>query len=105
MAGAGSGCTPVWALGKLPTTRNLDFLGYVVTESQEEFEDQVLALAQIVVEGLKRGDINSLADALGCRDMQLGSIKQLAKVMESLGVAQDARDTIILPLVDIRIGG
>ncbi len=102
VADSASGCTPVWALGKLPLTRNLDFLGYVVTESQKEFEDQVLALAQIVVEGLRRGDINSLADSLGCRDMQLGSIKQLARVMESLGVAEDARDTIISPLVEIQ---
>ena len=97
-----AGCVSVWALGKLPPTRSLDFLGYVVTESQKEFEDQILALSQIVVEGLNRGEINSLADALACRDKQLGSIKQLAKVMESLVVPQDTRDTILGPLIEIQ---
>ncbi|MBX3218998.1 MAG: hypothetical protein KF795_00685 [Labilithrix sp.] len=97
-----AGNVTVWELGTLPSTRNLDFLGYVVTESQKEFEDQILALTQIVVEGLNRGEINRLADALGCRDKQLGSIKQLAKVMESLMVPEDARGAILVPFIEVQ---
>ena len=96
------GCAAIWALGKLPLTRNLDVLGYVVTESQKEFEDQILTLTQIVVEGLNRAGINGLADGLGCRDKQLGSIKQLARVMEALGVPSVPRGAILSPLFELQ---
>lgn len=93
----------IWALGHLPPGRDLDFLGYVVIESRKEFEDQVMALVQIVVEGLNRGEINRLGDELGCReDNQLGSLKQLGKVLEALTVDPATRETILKPLFEIQ---
>lgn len=92
----------VWALGHLPETRTVDFLGYVVTESKKELEDQVGALTQIVVEGVSRSHVNALADALGCRDKQLGSLKQLARVMDTLGVASEDRDWILKPMFEMQ---
>ena len=76
----------LWALGTPPQGRDLNFLGYVVTSSKKVFEDQITALAQIIVEGLSRGEVNRLADELECRDKTLGSLKQLGKVLETLKV-------------------
>lgn len=91
----------LWALGSLPETRNLDFLGYVVTDARKELEDQILALVQIVIEGLSRGEINRLADALGCRDAQLGSLKQFGKVLDALGIPVETRDLVLVPLIEL----
>jgi hypothetical protein len=98
---SGNPCA-VWALGTLPETRNLDFLGYVVTDSRKELEDQISALVQIVIEGLSRGEINRLADGLGCRDdKQLGSLKQLGKVLDALGIPVETRDLVLVPLIEL----
>ncbi|MFT3840764.1 MAG: hypothetical protein QM723_27485 [Myxococcaceae bacterium] len=95
--------TAIWALGHLPPGRDLNFLGYVVTSSRKEFDDQVAALVQIVVEGLNRGEINRLGDELGCReDKQLGSLKQLGKVLDSLKVDPSVSKLILDPLVEVQ---
>lgn len=95
--------TAIWALGNLPPGRDLNFLGYVVTTARKEFDDQVIALVQIVVEGLNRGEINRLGDKLGCReDKQLGSLKQLSKVFESLNVDPALTKLILDPLIEIQ---
>lgn len=95
--------TTIWALGDPPPGRDLNFLGYVVTTSRKEFDDQVTALVQIVVEGLNRGEINRLGDELGCRDdKQLGSLKQLGKVLDCLKVDPAVSKSILDPLVEIQ---
>lgn len=93
--------TAIWTLGNPPPGRDLNFLGYVVTSSRKEFDDQVTALVQIVVEGLNRAEINRLADELGCReDKQLGSLKQLSKVLDSLKVDPALSKLILDPLIE-----
>lgn len=92
----------LWALGSAPPGRGLDFLGYVVTDSPKEFDDQVMALVQVVVEGLNRGEVNRLGDALGCRDKQLASLKQLGKVFDALKVEPDTKQMILAPLLEIQ---
>jgi hypothetical protein len=74
----------------------------VVTDSRKELEDQISALVQIVIEGLSRGEINRLADGLGCRDdKQLGPLKQLGKVLDELGVPVETRDLVLVPLIEL----
>ena len=74
----GNPCS-IWKMPQVPETRDLTFLGYVITESRKEWEDQILALSQIIVEGLNTSYINKLAKSQGCRDESLGSIKQLGE--------------------------
>lgn len=92
----------LWALRELPETRGLDFLGYVVTDAKKELEDQLVVLTQIAVEGLKRGTVNRLADKLGCRDKDLGSLKQLGLVMTTLGIDEEVRSEILGPLLEMQ---
>lgn len=91
----------IWQLPKSSETRDLNTLNYVLTASKKEWEDQILTLAQLLVEGLNPKTINKLADALNCRDNSLGSIRQLNKVMEALGVDVYLQNIIIDPLLEI----
>jgi hypothetical protein len=92
----------LWRLGNLPPTRNLDFLGYVVTHSKKEFEDQILVLAQVLVEGFQKSVIDRIAFQLGCRDQQLASLKQLDRVLAALQVSDAQRKEVMSPLFDVQ---
>jgi hypothetical protein len=92
---------PIWKMPKISETRDLTFLGYVVTESRKEWEDQILALSQVTVEGLNTSYINTLAEAQGCRDEKLGSIKQLGRTLESASLTPEDIKIIINPLNEV----
>ncbi len=80
--GNGNPC-PVWKMRALPKTRDLSYLGYVVTGSLKEWENQVDALAQIIVEGLNEAFIKDVARAKHCYDAEVKSGKQLARILET----------------------
>lgn len=91
----------IWRLPKLSETRNLETLQYVVTKSRKEWEDQILTLSHILVEGLNKKPLSKLAEALGCLDETLGSIKQLRRILETTGLPSSEVDEIVVPLQDI----
>jgi len=92
---------PIWEMPKISETRDLTSLGYVVTESRKEWEDQILSLSQIIVEGLNTSYINKLAETKGCRDKGLASIKQLGKILENVPIPQEDMKIIINPLNEL----
>lgn len=99
---------PLWQMPKVSETRTASFLNYVLTESRKEWEDQILALAQIVIDGLNTKHINSVAEERGCRDTKLASSKQMMKVLETAGIPEDERAAISDPLAELwklRSGG
>jgi hypothetical protein len=98
--GFGRAC-PVWQLPNLPKTRDLDSLNYVVTDSPLEWEQQISRLAQIAVEGLNADYINRLADKLGVRDQKLKSGKQLARVLEKIGLTKQEVNNITGPFAEL----
>jgi hypothetical protein len=91
----------VWNMPSVRVTRDINFLQYVVTESQKEWEEQIQALAQIVIEGLSDSYINKLAVARGCRDKDLKSGKQLAKIMENARIPKDEVALLTNPLAEL----
>jgi len=91
----------IWQMRKVSKSRDIGFLGYVVTGGQKEWGDQILALARILVDGLNTPYINDFAEALACRDQELGSIKQLARIMEVIGIPQEETKIIIDPLQEL----
>jgi hypothetical protein len=93
--------TPIWSLLKAPPGKGIDFLGYVLTESRKEWEDQILALAQVLVEGLNASYINKLSERYGARDPKLAAGKQLSKLLEALGVTADEVSKITSPLAEV----
>lgn len=97
---AGKECV-IWKMPKVADTRDINFLGHVVTDSRKEWEDQVLCLAQILVDGLNSSYINRLADSMKCRDKRLASGKQLAKVLETIGLTQEQVQEITKPLAEL----
>lgn len=91
----------IWKMPDVSETCDLTFLGYVVTESRKEWEDQILALAKIIVEGLNTSYINKIAEAKECRDKNLGSLKQLGRILESFSLSSEEINTIIHPLNEL----
>lgn len=77
-------------------------LSYVVTDSSKEWEDQVLALSNIVVEGLSKQDIRKLARELECDDAKLGSLKLLRACLEHLSVGDSVIEDIVGPLETVQ---
>lgn len=96
--------SPIWTAKPLPISRDIDFINYVLTDSPKEWEDQVQALEQIIVEGLNDSHIIRLAEASGCRDAekQLKSLRLLEKVLLARDAKQDVVDAIIKPLIELR---
>ena len=80
---------------------DLDQVGLVVTRSPKEFQDQILTLTKVVVEGLVARNINKMSKQMKCRDDKLGSVKQLQRLMEKLGVDDDTREEITVPLASL----
>ena len=74
---------------KSPETRDVRVLNYIFTDSAKEWEDQILTLAQILVDGLDKSSINKLAKYHSCSDKDLGSIKQLIKCLKKLEVSSE----------------
>jgi len=58
-------------------------------------EDQILALSQILVEGLDKKYINKIAKMADCFESTLGSIKQLSTVLRTKGRPAEEIDIII----------
>jgi hypothetical protein len=93
----------IWRMPDLPKTQDIDFLGYVVTDARKEWEDQVLALCRILVDGLNAKLIRSLAKAHSCLDADLGPIKQLDRVLRAVGVDGEVREGIVSPLAEVQL--
>ena len=91
----------IWQMRRVSKTRDIGFLGYVVTGGQKEWGDQILALARILVEGLNTHYINGLAEALACGDQKLGPIKQLARILKVIGIPQEEIKIIVDPLQEL----
>jgi len=92
---------PLWRLPTLPSTRDVDSLNYIVTDSPLEWEQQVFRLAQIMVEGLNESYINQLAEVHKVRDKRLKSGKQLARVIAKSGLAQDEVNRTMQPFAEV----
>jgi hypothetical protein len=91
----------VWKLREVPDPNLLDNLNYVVTDSKKEWKDQILVLAQILIDGLNKKAINTLAKYLNCSDNELGSIKLLSVCLEKAGISSDDIKIIIDPLPNL----
>lgn len=92
---------PIWKMPNLPKTRDINFLNYVVTDSTKEWEDQISAIYQILIEGLQAKNIKLIANNLKCRKKGLKSIKQLIKCLEALNIQEETIDIIVMPLFEL----
>jgi hypothetical protein len=88
----------IWELPNVPNPNLIDNLCYVYTDSKKEWEDQVLNLAKIVIDGLNKKTINKISKEFDCYDNKLGSITLLAKILEKFKVSLDEIEIIINPL-------
>lgn len=76
----------IWKMPKSPETRDIKTLNYVITDSIKEYEDQILILDQIIIEGLQAKSINKIAEHLSCRNKELKSLKQLIECIKKQGI-------------------
>lgn len=91
----------IWKMPNLPETRDIKTLNYVVTDSIKEWENQILILAQILIDGLCTQSINKLAEYLGGRYEKLGSLKQLVKCFETLSIEKNEITIFSDPLLKL----
>ncbi len=79
-------------------------LSYVVTTSRKEWEDQILILAKLLVDGFKKGTLIRLAKRLGCYDdrntehRHWGTLKWIERCLESKGFILEEAKSILDPL-------
>jgi len=95
---------PITSMGMAiwkPDERALSRLTHVVTDSKKEWEDAILNLAKLIVDGLQESCINRIAKDLNCFEKGLRSIKQLQRCLEKSGVDTRVVTTIIEPLTEL----
>lgn len=88
----------IWSLPPGQNERVLTKIHYVITESKKEWQDQILELAKLIVDGLKKRVIRKIAKSLGCDNPLLGSLKLLATSMHARNIDNDVIDEIMAPL-------
>lgn len=76
-------------------------LTYVVTDSRKEWEDQILVLAKLLIEGLRLPALSNVASRLGCHDESLGSVRLLEACLKNAGVAPEVTDSAVTPLLEL----
>jgi hypothetical protein len=76
-------------------------LHYPVTDSVNEWVDEIHTLDKLVIEGFKHSYLKTLATSLQCYDEKLGSIKLLKKILEAKGISEQEVDGITSPLEKI----
>ncbi len=83
-------------------------LSHVTTESKKEWEDAILNLAKLIVDGLQASSINRIAEQMECRDKRLRPIRQLKSYLEECNVDGKVIAVITDPFSElwgIRSGG
>ncbi|MDO8869524.1 MAG: hypothetical protein Q7V10_02115 [Methanobacteriaceae archaeon] len=91
----------LWKMPKMPPTKDIKFLNYVVTDSTKEWEDQISVLNQILIEGLRSKTIKKIAKYLKCDEKNVGSVYQLKKCLKSLNVDETDIGVIVNPLFEL----
>lgn len=91
----------IWELPNVPNPNLIDNLCYVDTDSKKEWEDQVLNLAKIIIEGLSKKTIIKISKELNCYDKKLRSIKLLSNILNNIKISSDETELVIDPLQSI----
>lgn len=91
----------IWSFPKGEGDHVLDKLHYVITESKKEWQDQLLELAKLVVDGFKKRVIRKIAATLDGDDPQLGSLKLLVACLYARSVDDDIINEIMKPLFSL----
>jgi len=81
-----------------PSHRQLGKLTYVMTDSIKEWEDQILELAKVLIDGFRKAELRKIARYLNCDDSQLGSIKLLKKCLDTKRTDTGTMTIIFQPL-------
>ncbi|MGR3296475.1 MAG: hypothetical protein ACUZ8A_09700 [Candidatus Bathyanammoxibius sp.] len=93
---------PPWML---PSDDSVNRLMYMTGESQKEWENDILDFAQVVIEGFDAKFLRVLVRKLSpdLPDLErLGSIKLLDHLLCIKSIAEDIRDDIVPPLIDLQ---
>jgi len=80
-----------------------EHLNYSATDSIKEWEDEILNLEQLVIEGFKHEYLKRIATSLSCYNAKakLGSIKLLKEILKAKKISEQEVNSIISPLEDI----
>lgn len=91
----------IWTLGK-ELDSALDSLHPLYTESSKEWRDAILALNQVIVEGLQTKPLRKLAQHLACNDPTLRSLGLLRAVLSARTIDESLIEDVYGPLRDLQ---
>ncbi len=94
----------IWSASDDARARDFPRLTYVVTESTKEWEDQILELNKVLVEGFKKPALKLVAKTLGADDettAKFGTLKLLRFCLEKRGVEPEVINDSVGPLQDL----
>jgi hypothetical protein len=74
---------------------------YLASTSGKEWENEIVALDRLIVEGLNLKYLRRIANELGIVHENLGSIALLREVLKAKSVAEDIVDSLIVPLQEL----
>jgi hypothetical protein len=86
---------------EMPSGENMiyyDQLNYVVSNSKKEWQDEILNLAKILIEGFNNKYLKKLSKHLNCYNSEYGSIKILEECLKVKRVDVEIINNIISPL-------
>ena len=87
---------PWWKMSSLDA---IEQLNYPTADSEDDWQREIIALDQLLVEGLQHKWLSSRAKSLGCNvDSKWKSLKLLEQCLIYSGVDEDRAKQIILPL-------
>ena len=92
---------PIWEYRGDQANRKTSQLHRVLTESPKEWEDQIIELTKIIVDGLNVKSLRKIAQSLNCDDPSFGSIKLLEKVLAAKSVDAPTVEKIVKPIREL----
>jgi len=94
-------CGEKLVIMRSPKDKQLAKLTYVMSDSNKEWEDQILELAKVLGDGLNKTGLRKIAKYFTCDDPQAGSINLLKKCLEAKKLETEIIQSIIQPLQTI----
>jgi hypothetical protein len=92
----------IWSIGNANLEAELRQLHEVVTDSRKEWEDQILQLTKLTVDGLQERNIRKVAQAMNCDNGSYRSIRLVGEILVALGLVSSDAEQIWKPLASLQ---
>ena len=92
----------IWEMPSGENMIHYDQLNYVVSDSRKEWQDEILNLAKVLIEGFNNKYLKKLSKHLNCYNSEYGSIRILRECLKAKKIDVDIINNIISPLKNLQ---